>query len=108
MTFKVGDRVRVVRGFHGARIHPFEPQLGEEAVVTGLCGDDLKTRFGSWQKSRLELIEDRHTDADLAMALDLAKLIMNDRWFYSRYDNRGVYIPSWLRDCVADELRRRS
>ena len=111
MRFKLGDRVRVIGGFRGAVIGPGEPQIGQEAVVTGRMRDDVVTRFGSWDYSRFELIDDCHTDDDLADALYLAKLMVRESYgdyVWSEAGGRGVYLPDWLRDCVADELRRRA
>lgn len=122
-TFRVGDRVRVVT------THPANPLFGrdgETGIVTacrpcncaaegygnGPCGNgDVEVQYDGrdawWIHSQhLEHLDIVHTSGDLAMALQLARLIEGD---YIRIDpwNDDMKlhgVADWLRLCVEREL----
>lgn len=113
MTFQVGDRVRLV-----SVPEPWSPTwgvVGDETIVQSLVDDCILGSTGwYWDKANIELVDTPHTDADLAMALELAEADENScedfNDAYVACDPRNgnpIYTWDWLRQQVIDALRAR-
>jgi hypothetical protein len=116
MTFRIGDRVQLKAD------HPDSGDFGRAGMVgtvVNVTAPDplylnqaIEVDFGNdevwWQPERiLRLVpNDAHTDADLAMALELANLIAIDGGgdFFSFY----VAEAEWLRTEVRNALLERA
>ena len=118
MSFKVGDWVvRKVEQQCGFWTRGAKPQRVVEVSPSGhsltLSGDGAGV---TWDADFFNLVSKSHSDADLAMALQLAKLVERD-YVRAAVNTHGVCVVTafdwnnpdadWLREQVMQELLNR-